>query len=64
MNAALQHLRTQGLEINSEDAARLSPLTHAHINVLGRYQFDVPEAIRQGGSRPLCNPNDLKEYDY
>jgi hypothetical protein len=52
-----------GLAINSEDVARLSPLVHAHINVLGRYQFDVSEAIQQGGNRPLRNPNDPKEYD-
>jgi TnpA family transposase len=63
MNAALQHLQAQGLEINLEDVARLSPLAHTHINVLGRYQFDVSEAIQQGGSRPLRNPSDPKEYD-
>jgi hypothetical protein len=64
MNVALQHLRAQGLDINPEDVTRLSPLVHAHINVLGCYQFDVSEAIQQGGSRPLRNPKDLKEHDY
>lgn len=63
MNAALQHLQAQGLQTNPEDVARLSPLVHAHINVLGRYQFDVSEVIQQGGSRPLRNPHDLSEYD-
>lgn len=63
MNAALQHLQAQGLATNPDDVARLSPLVHAHINVLGRYQFDVSEAIQQGGSHPLRNPNDPKEYD-
>ncbi len=37
---------------------------HAHINVLGRYQFSLSEAIQQGGSRPLRNPSDPEEHDY
>jgi Tn3 transposase DDE domain len=34
--------------VRDEDAARLSPLVHEHINVLGRYSFAVPEGERCG----------------
>lgn len=35
MQAALDHLRGQGEAVNDEDIARLSPLCHGHINMLG-----------------------------
>ncbi len=28
-----------------EDAQRLSPLLHEHINMLGRYSFSLPNAV-------------------
>ncbi len=57
MDAALSQLRKEGeLEILEEDVARLFPLGFAHINMLGRYQFEVPEEVRQGKLRPLRNP--------
>ncbi|WP_440072299.1 Tn3 family transposase [Streptosporangium sp. OZ121] len=37
MPTALDRLRAPGVLITDEDAARLSPLGHAHLNVLGRY---------------------------
>ena len=39
IDAALQALREQGYPVADEDAARLSPLIDAHINVHGRYTF-------------------------
>lgn len=53
MQAALDHLRAEGVEVRPEDAARLSPLQHKHINVLGRYSFALAELIAKGGLRPL-----------
>ena len=38
------------------DVARLSPLQHEHINMLGRYDFTLPESIAAGQLRPLRNP--------
>jgi len=35
MNAALNHLRNEEVEVRSEDVSRLSPLGHEHINFLG-----------------------------
>lgn len=40
------------------DIARLSPLLHEHINMLGRYSFIVPDAMARGKLRPLRNPNE------
>ena len=44
--------------MRDEDVARLSPLQHKHINMLGRYSFSVPEAVAKGELRPLRNPAD------
>jgi TnpA family transposase len=63
MDKALGHLRHQGFEINSEDIARLSPLGYGHFNMLGRYHFDLAEAIQNGGFRPLHISSNLSEYD-
>ncbi len=35
LDAAVNHLRGQGMEVKLEDLARLSPLLHGHINVPG-----------------------------
>jgi hypothetical protein len=44
------------MEVRGEDVARLSPLGFAHITILGRYQFVVPESVRRGDYRPLRDP--------
>jgi hypothetical protein len=48
MDAALNHLRAAGTEVRKEDLARLSPLSHKHFNILGRYHFAVPEEVLRG----------------
>ena len=58
MEAALNQLRTDGYLVKDEDVARLSPLLHEHINMLGRYSFSVPEAVAKGELRPLRHPSD------
>ncbi len=63
MNAALTHLRAQGLEVRDEDVKRLPPLVHGHINLLGRYHFAMPEAVRRGELRKLRDPRDQDEQD-
>ena len=57
MDLALEHLRKEGHPMRDEDAARLSPLIHEHINLLGRYSFAVPEGVARGEWRPLRNPD-------
>lgn len=51
MDAALTQLRADGFEVRDEDVARLSPFVRHHINVLGRYSFQLPDL--PGGLRPL-----------
>ena len=58
MEAALDKLRADGYTVKNEDVARLSPLLHEHINMLGRYSFSVPEAVAKGELRPLHDPVD------
>ncbi len=53
MDAAINQLRSEGWNIKDEDKARLSPLPHSHINMLGRYQFNLPEELKDGAMRPL-----------
>lgn len=58
LDAALAQLRTEGLLVRDEDVARLSPLGFSHINMPGRYAFNLPEAVARGKLRPLRNPED------
>ena len=58
MQAALDLHRADGHSVRPEDEARLSPLGHEHINLLGRYSFAVPESVARGELRPLRNPAD------
>ena len=52
------HQRRAGAEVKPEDVVRLSPLSHEHINVLGRYPFALADNIAEGELRPLHQPND------
>jgi len=55
LDAALTQLRADGHPIDDDDVARLSPLIHDHINLLGRYHFTDPH--NPGRSlRPLRDP--------
>lgn len=47
LSAAVDQLRAQGIPVDDEDAARLSPLGHAHLNFLGRYSI-APSAPAEG----------------
>jgi TnpA family transposase len=53
MDAAITQLRAEGFEVRDEDLARLSPLGHEHINMLGRYAFILPDLVARGELRPL-----------
>jgi hypothetical protein len=55
IDAAVTQLQAEGHELRDEDIARLSPLKHRNLNLLGRYSFtaQVPAA---GALRPLRDP--------
>ena len=44
-NTLLLHLRSTGEEPEDEHIARLSPLMHGHISMLGHYTLTLPEDI-------------------
>ncbi|HVI37448.1 MAG TPA: Tn3 family transposase [Gaiellales bacterium] len=56
VQAALDQLTREGWDISQLDIARVSPLAFKHINFLGRYAFDLPQAVAEGALRPLRNP--------
>jgi len=57
MDRAAGHLRDLGREVNDADLQRISPLVHAHIELHGRYSFDLPQHIQRGELRPLPHPD-------
>ena len=61
--AALNLLEAMGDDLLEEDVARLSPLKWRHINVLGRFDFRLLEAVEGGDLRPLRDPNAMTELE-
>ena len=49
-------LRAKGTEIANEYLGHISPLGWQHINLLGRYQFDLAQAYPLHALRPLRQP--------
>ncbi|MHA0044111.1 Tn3 family transposase [Deinococcus sp. PEB2-63] len=62
MQVALEELRQAGMDVQDEDVARLSPLLHEHVNMLGKYDFTLPDAVAGGQLRPLRDPNSPEEW--
>ncbi|MFE5843842.1 Tn3 family transposase [Streptomyces niveus] len=58
MDAAVARLRADGFDVRDRDVAHLSPFVRHHVNMLGRYSFQLPEL--PGGLRPL---RDLSAVD-
>lgn len=51
--AVQKQLKAEGYKVKDDDAERVSPLQHGHINVLGRYSFILAESVSKGQLRPL-----------
>ncbi len=66
IDAAVDQLRAEGHEIRDEDGARLSPLKHRNLNVLGRYSFTASTPGRRCPA-PAAHPDtpdpDTRELD-
>ncbi|MFL6052769.1 MAG: Tn3 family transposase [Actinoallomurus sp.] len=56
INAALEALRAAGYPVLDDDVARLSPFVREHINVIGKYNFALPD-LGEGGIRRLRDPD-------
>jgi len=63
MQAALNWLEAMGEDTLEADVARLSPLKHKHINMLGRYHFELDDLARDGHLRPLRDPESLDTFE-
>ncbi|KAK1177905.1 Tn3 family transposase [Streptomyces sp. NBS 14/10] len=61
IDAAVSQLQAEGHEIRDEDIARLSPLKHRNLNLLGRYSFTASTPAA-GALRPLRDP-EAQELD-
>ena len=59
IDAAVSMLRKEGFLVRDQDVARLSPLGHEHINMLGRYTFTLPDQVARGKLRPLRDPKEV-----
>jgi len=53
MDDAIGHLRRSGRKISDEHLARLSPLQHEHILMLGTFPFTLPHELADGQRRRL-----------
>lgn len=62
MQLIIDHLQKQGMKITPEQIVRLSPLIHEHINMLGRYSFELDTSIIQGNLRPLRELVPINEW--
>ncbi len=53
MAEAVAQLKREGYPVNESDLAHIWPTRYEHINVYGRYHFNIEEAQRREGLRPL-----------
>lgn len=59
MAQALQQLEREGYAVDPDDLKYNWPTRFEHINVYGRYEFNLKEARRRDGLRKLRNPDTL-----
>ena len=62
MEVALMEPRQAGESVLEEDVARLMPLLHEHVNMLGRCALTLPEEVAHGQLRRLRDPSTLEAY--
>jgi hypothetical protein len=57
MTAVVEQLKQEGMRVQDSDLAHVWPTRYAHINVYGKYHFNVEEAYTRKGLRPLRSPS-------
>lgn len=57
MAEALTQLKKEGLDFNEEDLKHIWPTRFEHLNVYGKYDFDLSAAKARRGLRKLRDPN-------
>ena len=56
MAAVVEQLQQEGYLVQESNLAHIWPTRYAHINVYGKYHFNLDEARRRQGLRPLRQP--------
>jgi TnpA family transposase len=56
MTAAIEQLKQEGYPVEESDLAHVWPTRYAHVNVHGKYHFNMEEARGRKGLRPLRQP--------
>jgi TnpA family transposase len=56
MAAVVEQLKQEGYLVHDQDLAHVWPTRYAHINMHGKYRFNVEEARARKGLRPLQPP--------
>jgi TnpA family transposase len=59
MGEALKQLEAEGYAINQDDLKHVWPTRFEHINVYGKYEFNLEDARQRNGLRALRQPDDL-----
>ena len=57
MQAAIEQLQSEGYELNEDDVKHLSPARSEHINMYGKYYFNIEEGLRRKELRELRKPS-------
>jgi hypothetical protein len=57
MEAVIKQLRSEGMEVREEDIRHLWPTRYRHINMHGKFLFNVDEEINRKGLRELRRTN-------
>lgn len=63
MQEAIDKLRASGAVLKDNEIQRLSPLGYDHINIMGKYSFEVSEAINNGKLRPLVDLESQNDFN-
>ncbi len=63
MNAVVEQLRAEGKEVKDEDLTHIWPTRTEHLNVYGKYHFNLEEASNRQGLRPLRQSNPELEVE-
>ena len=64
MQAALDQLKSEGYEVKEEDVKNLSPARSEHINMYGKYYFNVEEGLKRKELRELRKPSSNLLFDF
>ena len=59
----MAQIEQMGIEVRPEDVERVWPLGLQHINMLGRYSFELAEPLIRGELRSLRDASEPAEED-